>query len=59
MRLGDAADLSVASAPAELLVGLVRELTLTAWALRGTPLPTYRREDMPGRVLRRSTEPTP
>ena len=46
----------VAGSPAELF-GLVRELTLAAWALRGEPLPDYPRSAIPGRVLRTRVEP--
>jgi hypothetical protein len=33
-------------------VALVARLTELQWALSGLPLPTYRRNEMPGRVLR-------
>jgi hypothetical protein len=33
-------------------VAMVYELTLAAWAMSGRPMPTYRRSEMPGRVLR-------
>ncbi len=42
----------VAGTPEELL-GMVTELTLAAWAMRGEPLPTYSRQQMPGVVLRK------
>ena len=40
-----------ASTPAERLAALWA-VTCDAWALSGRPWPDYRREDMPGRVLR-------
>lgn len=35
------------------LVASVWAITLDAWASAGLPLPTYRRDEMPGRVIRR------
>jgi len=58
-RVGRVADLPdaelVEGSPGEL-IGLVRELTLAAWAMRGEPLPDYDRRDAPGRVLLRRTD---
>jgi hypothetical protein len=34
-------------------VAMVAELTRMQWALSGRELPNYRREEMPGRVIRR------
>lgn len=46
-------DLS-SSTTAEDRVAMVWQLTLDAWAMSGRPIPDYRREDSPGRVIRRS-----
>lgn len=35
-----------------VLLGLVTTLSLEAWAMTGKPLPSYRREEMPGRIIR-------
>ena len=40
----------VPGTPAER-VGMVRDLTLAAWAMRGQDLPDYTRSDAPGRVV--------
>ena len=45
----------VPGTPAER-VGMVRELTLAAWAMRGEPLPRYDRHEAPGRLLRGDRE---
>lgn len=45
----------VTGTPAELM-GMVTELTLAAWAMRGTPLPSYSRKQMPGRVIRTTSD---
>lgn len=36
-----------------VLLGLVTTLSLEAWALTGKPLPSYGRDEMPGRIIRR------
>ena len=36
----------------EQRVAVMRELAEAGWALRGVPLPSYTRADMPGRVIR-------
>lgn len=41
----------VEGSPAEL-IGMVKTLTLAAWAMRGEPIPDYDRAHMPGRVIR-------
>lgn len=46
-------DLSATTTPAER-VAMVWTLTLEAWSVAGRPLPDYRREDTPVRVLRRA-----
>ena len=52
VRLDDVAELErVEGTPAEL-IGLVTELTLAAWAMRGEPIPDYPRSEAPGRILR-------
>lgn len=43
-------DLS-ASTTVEERLNMMWQLTLDAWASTGTPLPTYRRADAPGRVV--------
>lgn len=48
----DAPDNVLVEAPVEVLVAVVRELTLTAWALANRTIPAYGRAEMPGRVLR-------
>jgi hypothetical protein len=40
-------------------VAMVWQLTLDAWAMTGTPLPTYTRANMPGRVSRRESRREP
>lgn len=35
-----------------VLLGLVTTLSLEAWAMTGKPLPSYRRDEMPGRIAR-------
>lgn len=35
-------------------VAMVARLTRIQWELSGRPLPSYRRSEMPGRVIRRS-----
>jgi len=48
------------AAPDELLLGrspservaMVWALTLDAWAMTGRPLPSYRRSEAPGRIVR-------
>lgn len=52
MKLSDLPDQELIDAPPEVLIGMVRELTLSAWAMSGQPLPTYDRRTMPGRLLR-------
>lgn len=37
-------------------VAMVWRLTLDAWAISNRPMPTYSREEAPGRVLRRDDE---
>lgn len=37
---------------AEERLGMMWQLALDAWASAGRPLPTYAREDAPGRVVR-------
>lgn len=44
-------DLSATTTAAER-IAMVWRLTLDAWALSGRPIPDYRREDAPGRVIR-------
>lgn len=34
------------------MIALVTRLTLESWAMMGKPLPNYRRDEMPGRLLR-------
>lgn len=52
LTLSDVPELElVAGTPAER-IGMVRELTLAAWAMSGRAIPTYTREAMPGRVVR-------
>jgi hypothetical protein len=34
-------------------LGMMWQLALDAWASSGVPLPTYRRSEMPGKVVRR------
>ncbi|MCA9517048.1 MAG: hypothetical protein KC635_19030 [Myxococcales bacterium] len=46
------ADDLVIDAPPGVLIGLVTELTLAAWSLRGEPIPDYERGEAPGRVVR-------
>jgi hypothetical protein len=43
----------VVGTPGELM-GMVTELTLAAWAMRGEALPSYPRAQMPGRILRKA-----
>ncbi len=50
--LADERDELVQGTPAER-IAMVWSMTLDAWALSGKPLPVYRREDMPGVVIRR------
>lgn len=51
-RLDDpASDLLLDVPPAER-VAMVWALTLDAWAMRGEPIPDYRRDQAPGRVVR-------
>ena len=45
-------DLSATTTPAER-IAMVWTLTLEAWAVAGRPLPVYRRDETPVRVLRR------
>ena len=52
MRLDDQAEFELVEAPPDVLVGLVTELTLAAWALQRRPIPDYARADMPGRLVR-------
>lgn len=35
-----------------VLLGLVTTLSLEAWAMTGKPMPSYRRDKMPGRIIR-------
>lgn len=56
-RLEDVPDEELVKGTPGELIGLVRELTLAAWAMRGEPIPDYDRRDAPGRVLRRSDPP--
>jgi hypothetical protein len=52
MRLEDLPELErVEGSPAEL-VGMVRTLTLSAWAMRGAPIPDYDRRSAPGVIHR-------
>ncbi|GEM_PF-841123 len=44
-------DLTGATTAAERMA-MVWRLSLDAWAMAGKPLPDYRREQMPGRVIR-------
>ena len=44
---------SVRVGPAEALAGMW-QLAVDAWVLSGQPLPSYAREEMPGRVTRPS-----
>lgn len=44
-------DLSATTTAAERMA-MVWRLSLDAWAMTGRPLPSYRREDTPGRVIR-------
>jgi hypothetical protein len=48
-------DLS-ATTTAEERLRMVWQLTLDAWASAGWPIPDYRRDQAPGRVLRRDPE---
>jgi hypothetical protein len=52
-RLGEepGEDLSATTTAAERMA-MVWRLSLDAWAMTGRPLPNYRREDTPGRVIR-------
>ncbi len=52
-RLGEepSEDLS-ASTTAEERLAMVWRLTLDAWASQGLPMPSYAREESPGRVIR-------
>ena len=36
----------------EARISIMKELAEMAWALKGLPLPTYTRAEMPGRVIR-------
>jgi hypothetical protein len=48
----DAADLS-ATTTAEERLAMMWPLALAAWTLSGQPLPSYTREQIPGRIIRR------
>jgi len=52
MRLEDQADVELIDAPRNVLVGMVTELTLAAWAMQRRPIPDYARAEMPGRLAR-------
>ena len=47
----DGGDVMTAGTPSER-VAMVWALTLDAWAMSGKPIPDYRREVMPGRLVR-------
>ncbi len=51
-RLGELPEVEVLDLPPAILFGLVRQLTLEAWALGGAAMPSYPRSSIPGRVLR-------
>lgn len=51
-RLSELPEVEVLDLPPAVLFGLVRELTLEAWALGGAAMPSYARSAIPGRVLR-------
>jgi hypothetical protein len=52
-RLGEEDDAAAPSraTPSER-VAMVWALTLDAWAMRGLPLPSYSRAELPGRMVR-------
>ena len=35
-------------------IAMVHQLTLDAWAMAGLPIPDYRRDAAPGRIVRRT-----
>jgi hypothetical protein len=45
-------DLSATTTAAERLA-MMRPLALAAWSVAGLPLPTYRRDEMPIKLVRR------
>lgn len=38
----------------EQRLGMMWELAMAAWSLTGAPMPDYSRDQMPGRIIRRS-----
>lgn len=53
LRLDELPELELVKGTPGVLVGMVTELTLAAWAMRGEPLPSYARAQMPGRIIRK------
>ncbi|HVV82383.1 MAG TPA: hypothetical protein VHE35_04860 [Kofleriaceae bacterium] len=47
----DGVEIMTVGTPGER-IAMVWALTLDAWAMRGAPLPDYRRDEMPGRLVR-------
>lgn len=56
-RLGDEPEVSVGTTPEERLA-MMWPLTKSAWALSRRPMPDYRREEAPGRVIRPDAGPS-
>lgn len=52
VRLDELPEVELVGGTPSERIGLVRELTLAAWAMRGATIPTYTRAEMPGRVIR-------
>lgn len=53
LRLSEQPDVEIVEGMPSERIGMVRELTLAAWAMSGRPMPRYDRATMPGRVIRR------
>jgi hypothetical protein len=50
-RLGDLEESELVAGTAAERLGMVRDLTLAAWALRGEPIPDCLRVHAPGRLV--------